>query len=134
MDLSSLEVPDTVTVHLEFPGTGLLYDDDKKTKPIAIELFGPATNEAINYGHKMQRKAVAKMGKRGLKSLKMSPEEMDQQGVERLCAFTASVSNLTYNSKKMTPETMSEVYSDPKMGWLCDQLNEKLGSWDDFLA
>ena len=133
MDLSQLEIPDTVTVHLEFPGVGKLYDDDKKTKPVTIELLSPASNEAIAYGHKVQKKVIAKMGKRGAKSLKMTPQEIDQQNIDRLCAFTASVNNLTYNGKKMTVDSIADVYSDPKMGWLCDQLNERLGSWDDFL-
>ena len=134
MDLSQLEIPDTVTVHIEFPGVGKLYDDAEKKKPVTIELFSPASNEAIEYGHKVQKKTIAKMGKRGIKSLKMSPEEIDQQNIDRLCAYTASVHNLTYNEKKMTVSSMSDVYSDPKMGWLCDQLNERLGGWEDFLA
>jgi len=134
MDLSQLAIPDTVTVHLEFPGMGKLYDDEKKTKPSTIELFSPASDQVIEYTHKIQRKVALKMGKRGLKGVTSSPEELEQMGIDRLCAFTANVNNLTYAGEKITTKTIDKVYSDPKMGWLCDQLNEKLGSWDDFLS
>jgi hypothetical protein len=113
---------------------GKLYDDEKKTKPTEIELLSPASDQVIAYSHELQRKLSMKMGKKGFKSLAISPEEVDQRAVERLCTFTASVNNLTYNGEVITADTVNKVYNDPKMGWLCDQLNERLGSWDDFLA
>lgn len=134
MDLSKLSIPDSITVHIAFPGRGKLYDDDKKEKPTTIELLSPASDEVINYKHKLQHKVSMKIGKRGMKGIVIDPEETDKNAVERLVVFTASVNNLTYNGELITAETISKVYSDPKMGWLCDQLNERLGSWDDFLA
>lgn len=134
MDLAQLEIPDTISIHLEFPGVGKLYDDQKKKKgPMTIELFSPASKQAIEYGHKIQKQAIARMGKRGIKQIKMTPDEIDQQNTDRLVAFTASVINLTYNGELVTTETIEKVYADPKMGWICDQLNARLGSWDDFL-
>ena len=131
MDLSKLSIPDTVTVHIEFPGVGKLFENDK---PTTIELRSPASDEVIKYGHELQRKISMKMGKRGLKSLTISPEESDKRAIERLCAFTASVNNLVYDGESITCDTIEKVYADPKMGWVCDQLNERLGSWDDFLG
>lgn len=134
MDLSKLAIPDTITVHISFPGIGKLYDDDKKEKPTTIELLSPASDEVIAYKHKLQQKVSMKIGKRGLKGIVVDPEEADSQAVERLVVFTASVNNLTYDGEAITVDTIEKVYADPKMGWLCDQLNDRLGSWDDFLA
>ena len=134
MDLSKLEIPDTITVHIEFPGVGKLYEDEEKKKPSIIELRSPASNEVIAYTHELQRKLSMKVGKRGIKGLVIDPDEVDKRAIERLCVFTASVKNLVYNGESITAETIEKVYADPKMGWLCDQLNDRLGSWDDFLA
>ena len=131
MDLSQLDIPDTVTVHLEFPTIGKLYEDGK---PTTIELFSPASDPAIAFNRKVQRKLSSRLAKRGIKSLKITPEETEQQNVERLCAYTASVNNLVYNGEIVTLDTIESVYENPKMGWLCDQLTERLASWDDFLA
>ena len=134
MDLSKLSIPDTVSIHLEFKGEKIYADDDTKKNPCVIELRSPASDEVIAYTHELQRKVSMKMGKRGMKSLVIQPDEADKRAVDRLCAFTASVQNLTYNGELITVDTIDRVYSDPKMGWLCDQLNDRLGSWDDFLA
>lgn len=132
MDIDTLEIPDTVTVHLEFKGVKL-YDDDNKKKPVTIELYSPASDQAIDYTRKIQRKAMAKMQKSRNKSLSLTPEEIEEQNIERLVAFTAGVSNLNYKGEKINPKNIKGLYEDPKMGWLCDQLSERLGSWDDFL-
>lgn len=134
MDLSKLSIPDSITVHITFPGMGKLYDDDGKTKPTTINLLSPASDEVIAYKHKLQHKLSMRIGKRGMKAMVIDPDESDQNEVDRLVVFTASVNNLTYMDEKITADTIGKVYADPKMGWLCDQLNEKLGSWDDFLA
>lgn len=47
--------------------------------------------------------------------------------------LTADVANLTYQGELITAATIGRVYKDPKMGWLVDQVKERLGSWDDFL-
>ena len=132
MDLAQLEIPDTITVHLEFPGTGKIYDDDGN--PSTIELFSPASDQAITFNRKVQRKLNARLAKRGIKSLKIEPEELEAQNVERLCAYTAAVNHLISGSELVTLDSIKKIYENPKMGWLCDQLTERLASWDDFLA
>ena len=132
MDLNTLEIPETITVHLEFKGERL-YSDGAVDKPLTIELFSPASDEAIDYKRKVQRKTMLKLKKSRTNSLDMTPEEMDEQAVDRLVAFTASVNNIELNGKKITKANVHEVYSNPNCGWINDQLNEKLGTWDDFL-
>ena len=132
MDLNTLEIPETITVHLEFKGEKL-YSDGAIDKPLTIELYSPASDEAIDYKRKVQRKTMVKLKKSRTNSIDMTPEEIEEQGVERLVAFTAGVHNIELDGKKIGKSNISEVYSDPRFGWINDQLNEKLGSWDDFL-
>ena len=133
MDLSTLNVPDTARIHLEFPGMGKLYADDAKTQPVIIEVYGPASNPAVDYRRKMTRKVQSEMAKRGSKGL-ANLGDLEEQELERLCALTAGVSGLIYKGETITKDTVRKVYADPKMGWIRDQLNEKLSGWEDFLA
>jgi len=135
MDLAELEIPETVQVHLEFPNPkiGKLYDD--KGNAMTIDLYSPASNIVVAYKHRLQREMSVKVGRKGLKGFAdITPEERDKQEVERLHVFTASVNNVVFNGKKVTTETIKEIYADPRYGWICDQLKEKLGSWEDFLS
>lgn len=135
MDLSTLEVPETADVHIEHPKAGKLYTDGDKGKPVIITVHGPASDAAV----KQRRKAtnelhrlIAKKGKKGFGQ--RSAEESEEDEVQRLVALTSSVSNLEYNGEEITPQNIDQVYSDPKMGWLVDQIKGKLLSWEDFLA
>ena len=133
MDLSTLNVPETATIHLEFPGMGKLYADDAKSQPVTIEVYGPASNQAVDYRRKMSRKVQSEMAKRGNRGLS-NLGDLEEQELERLCALTAGVSGLIYKGETITKDTVRKVYADPKMGWIRDQLNEKLSGWEDFLA
>lgn len=131
MDISSLNIPETATVHLEFPGIGKLYADDKKKQPTIIEMYGPASDQAVAYRRKLTRKMQGEMAKRGMKA--MSSGDPEEQEVDRLTALTASVSGLVYEGQEITKDTIRKVYEDQRMGWIRDQVREKVGSWDDFL-
>ena len=135
MDLSQLDIPDTVTVHIEFPSVGKLYADDAKKKPMLVELFSPASDEAIAFKNKVNRKLAAKMSKKGFrKSNMMSPDELEEQAVERLIAMTSSVSNIIFGGKELSVKDMEDIYRNPKYSWINDQLMSRVGDWDDFLS
>ena len=133
-DISEIAVPETAVIHLEFPGIGPLYADDADTQPVTITVFGPSSPAAVAHRKKVTRDARRWIEKRGMKGVwKQSDDELEAQDLERLMVLTADVSNLTYQGETMTAATIGRVYKDPKMGWLVDQVKERLGSWDDFL-
>ena len=134
MDINSIEIPNTVKVHLVHPQTGAkLYTDGDKKKPVVIEMFGPASDEAVAHRRKVMREATKRMGQ-GKRGAKMSAEEIEQHNVDRLVALTASVINLTNNGEKVTTDNVRAVYENPRYGWVVEQVGERLGSWEDFLA
>lgn len=134
MDLSELSVPETSTIHLEFPGRGPLFADDAETQPITISVYGPASAQAQAWQKKVRREARDLVAKRGSKGLwKQSDEELERQELDRLCALTAEVRNLVYHGEEIGADRIRLVYRDPKMGWLTDQVKERLAGWADFL-
>lgn len=134
MDLSSLEVPETADIHIEHPTLGKLYTDGDATKPVIITVHGPASDAAVNQSRKATNRLHKLISKKGAKGFaKHTAEESEIYEVERLVALTSSVSNLEYNGETITTKNIWQIYSDPKMGWLVDQVKEKLGGWEDFL-
>lgn len=134
MDVSQLEVPNTAIIHIEFPGVGKLYSDKEKTKPTTIEVFGPASDEAVAQRRKISRDARQMVAKNGAKAIaKRSQEEIEDAEIDHLVAMTSCVKNLEYNGKAISRENINIVYRDPKMGWLVDQVKEKISGWENFL-
>jgi len=131
MDLNNLEIPDTLSVHIQFKGEKLYSDNDKK-KPVVIELYSPAADAVIDYKKAVQRKTMLKLKKSRTNSLDLTPEEIEEQNIDRLVAFTCDVKNIEFNGEKITSKNIRTVYANPKYGWLTDQLTERLNGWDDF--
>ena len=133
MDLNTLEIPETTIVHLEFRGEKL-YSDNDKNKPVTIELYSPAADVVVDYKKSVQRKTMLKLKKSRNNSLDLTPDEIEQQNIDRLVAFTCDVKNMELNGDKVTTKNIRTVYENPNFGWLTDQLAEKLNGWDDFLG
>jgi len=135
MDLSEINVPETAEIHIEHPTIGKLYADDDRKKPMVIEVFGPASDEAVKQRRKATRNAQQLIAKRGVKGLaSRSPEDSEEDDIQRLIALTSSVKNLKYKGKVVDLNSIEDLYRDPKMGWIVDQVKEKLSGWEDFLA
>jgi len=132
MDISEISIPETVEIHIEFPGMGKLYADDDKTTPSIIEMYGPSSDQAVAHKRKLMRQVQSQIAKKGMKGIGQGDPE--EQEIDRLCALTARVSGLTYKGESITRDTIRKVYADQKMGWIKDQLLERIGSWEDFLA
>lgn len=135
MDISNLEVPNTAEVHIEFPGIGKLYADEEKKMPIIVEVYGPASNQAVEFKRKLSSEAsiaFAKGGAKGLRKL-TNGNDIAEREIERLVSMTASVKNMFYHGEPVTTHNIEKIYRDPKYGWLTEQVNEKIGSWESFL-
>jgi hypothetical protein len=133
MDFSKLETPETATIHIEHPAQGPLYQDDKRVKPVTIEVYSPGSDQAVKYNREVMKLVSGKMGKKG-KLSNISPEEMEDMEIKRLVAMTASVNGIEYKGDKITPLNIDVIYSDNNLGWIKEQVAAKLGSWDDFLS
>ena len=129
MDISSLNIPETVRVHIEFPGSGKLYADDAKTQPVVIEMYGPSTDQFLQE----KRRAARVFRNAAMKKGKVDDIDPIEEEVKRLCNLTASVSGLTYKGEIISRDTVVKVYRDPKMGWLKEQVAERIAGWDSFL-
>lgn len=93
--------------------------------PVRIEVRSPGTREALNIQHKQEqaRTAATFAAMRG-KPVKETVDGKISQGAEKLAAVTAQIENL--------PFSPMDVYGNPKLGYISEQVAEFHGDWGNF--
>lgn len=94
-------------------------------QPVRVEIRSPGTREALNAQHKLEvanttRTYAAMRGK----TTKETVESKRAERAEKLGAVTVGFENF--------PVSPAEVFSNPKMGWLTDQIAAFHGDWANF--
>lgn len=94
-------------------------------KPVRIELYGPGSRENMGAQHKQEVANNLKMyaAIRG-KATKETLDGKIQQTTEKLVACTRTIENF--------PITSAELYSNPKLGYIADQVAKFTGDWANF--
>jgi hypothetical protein len=134
MDLLKLAetVTDTVKIHIELPGDGPLYADEEKTKPCIVEVYGPASKEFQAWKTQSTQKVFDKAAQRG--GFKLNAKTEQNSYYEKLIALTVNVENLEFGAELVTLANVGKMYRHPKLGFIAEQVDAKLASWDSFLA
>jgi hypothetical protein len=122
-DLSQFELSDTAVLNVENPkGDPLLADG----KQVTITLYGTGSKQYVNAKYKLdnatQTRSMALI--RG-KPVHNAAEENTKLRAEFLAACTASIDGL--------PVQAIEIYSNPKLGYITDQVDKFLGESENFM-
>ena len=123
MNLADLEARDTAWLEVQNKQDDgpLLFNG----KPVRIEVRSPGTREALSAQHKQEqaRSAATFAAMRG-KATKETVEGKIAQGAEKLTAITAQIEGL--------PISATELYSNPKLGYITAQVAAFHGDWANF--
>ncbi|MGI4717206.1 MAG: hypothetical protein ACRYGO_07275 [Janthinobacterium lividum] len=94
-------------------------------KPVRIEVRSPGTREALGAQHKLEQAQTAKTfaAMRG-KPVKETIDDKLTSGAEKLAAVTASIDGL--------PVTPIELYKNPRLGYIAEQVQRFHGDWSNF--
>ena len=94
-------------------------------QPVRIEVRSPGTREALNAQHKQDqaRKTATYAAMRG-KHVKETVDGNITQGAEKLAAITAQIEGL--------PISPLDLYSNPKLGYITEQVAKVHGDWANF--
>ena len=135
MDLLSLEAPDTIDIHLVHPEIGHLYADKERTQPVIITVHSPGSEPALEYDKKQQKEMSKIIAKKGMKGIYKIPfEEQEENNLNRLVALTAGVKHMEFNGQPVTVDNVRDIYKNPKLGWVRNQVSSKISSWDNYLG
>lgn len=94
-------------------------------RPVRIEVRSPGTKEAMNAQHKIDtathtRTFAAMRGK----ASKETVESKIEQSADKLTAITAQIENF--------PVSPKDLYSNPKLGFITEQVAKFHGDWANF--
>lgn len=127
-DLNKLALQDTTVVHLQGPEGVGLYADEAQTQPLEVEVYGRSSSKMRNYLITAEKKK-AKRGKR-----QPTPEEAQEDNAEFFAAITKSVRNFDLGKGPLTTqEQFKEMYMNPALYWLTDEVSSTLGSSELFI-
>lgn len=122
-DITDFEASDTAWLEFENKkGDGpLLFNG----KPVRAEIRSPGTREALNAQHKLDQAATARTyaGMRG-KTSKETVDDKIIQGTTKLAAITVQFENF--------PVSPKDVFSNPKLGYMTEQVAKFHGDWANF--
>lgn len=130
MDITKFAVEPTKRLHLRDAADQLMYADDAKTLPMAVNLYGP--------GSKQHGKAKAAQNSRIMEKLKrkgkidQSAEQSAAETAEFLSACTASWENVEHGKVTETESLSMAIYSDESIGFIADQVAKELNDWSNF--
>lgn len=129
MNIESLALKDTTLLQLRHPVSDeLLWEDKEQTKPVGINLYGPASKQYRNAISALQNRQL----RRGKKNV--NAETLREESIGLLVSCSDSGVNLEYNGGKLdSPETFRDFYSDPKFAWAKEQVDNALGDPANFL-
>jgi len=133
-DIAALAVSDTSILHLKGPDDELLYSDAEKTQPVTVELYGPGSDQYAAVEKRISDRNIERMLK-GKKKAQISAESAKADRLEKLIGCTKAFSpNFRY-----TPAGDAQgdafhraVYSDPRIGFIADQVLAHIGDWANF--
>lgn len=128
-DISSIKVADTFDVVITSPSTGEpIVNDEKQT--LSITVHSPASKPFKAAQAAQSAKMVKRIKAKG--KIDETPEEMAATTASFLAAITVSLNGFQYQGESEGVETFKALYSDPKMGWLTEQVNREAGDWANF--
>ncbi|MFA7278638.1 MAG: hypothetical protein WC100_00920 [Sterolibacterium sp.] len=134
MDIKKFAVEPTSRLHLRDADDELMYvagADGKpdKSKPIAVNLYGPGSKQYAKAQAAQQNRMMDKLKRKG--KTEQSAEQIAAEKAEFLSAITASWENMEYDGL-IGDDLSNAVYSDIRIGFIADQATKHVGDWANF--
>lgn len=129
-DINSIAAVETSDLHLRNGADELLFDSEKN--PVTITVYGPGSKPYQDAQAKAQNRAIERLKKKG--KLDQSAEEKAQEQAEMLAACTVSFNHFggAKNDGSTSPADFLKVYTDPKLGFIAQQVSAHIGDWAHF--
>lgn len=133
LDITSVSATDVATIKLTHGNGDPLLAPNKEQ--VSITVYGPGSDEYCRAASRRQNWLVEKMRKKGGKLVQTAEEKLEQEA-RFLAAITISFNGFAYPPAdgKTGFELFRAAYSDPKIGFIKDQVAEFAGDWENFSA
>lgn len=129
MTIKRFAVEPTGRLHLRDAADELMYADEAKTLPIAVNLYGPGSKQYAKAQAAQQNRMIDKLKRKGQSA--QTAEQIAAEKAEFLADCTKSFENLEYDA--LEGDALSKaVYSDISIGFIADQAAKFIGDWSNF--
>lgn len=127
MDLKTLEQQDATDYSLKTPA------GDKTD--IVFQLAGPTHPVRQALEKRLTGRGLRQLNKHGKVHFDEDPDELRDQQVDRLVLCTLGWKNMEMEQKPypFSQQNARELYSNPKFGWVRDQIDEALRAVENFI-
>jgi hypothetical protein len=129
MDIKKFAVESTGRLHLRDAADELMFADDKQSKPIAVNIYGPGSKQYAKAQAAQSNRMLDKLKRKG--KTEQTAEQRAAESAEFLADCTASFENLEYDALTGTALAVA-VYSDQSIGFIADQVAKFIGDWSNF--
>lgn len=129
-DIRKFAVDPTKKLHLRDASDQLMYADEEKTKPMMVNLFGPASKQFAKAKAAQNNKIVDRLKRKG--KVEQSAEQNTAETAEFLAACTESWENVEHGSITEPFAISMAIYSDSEIGFIADQVSKELNEWSNF--
>lgn len=130
MDIKKFAVDPTKKLHLRDASDQLMFADEEKTKPMMVNLFGPASKQFAKAKASQSNKIVDRLKRKG--KVEQTAEQTAAETAEFLAACTESWENVEYGGITETNAISIGIYSDSSIGFIADQVSKELNEWGNF--
>lgn len=129
MDIRKFAVEPTSRLHLRDANDELMYADDKKAKPIAVNLYGPGSKQHAKAQAAQENRMIDKLKRKG--KTEQTAEQKAAEKADLLADCTASFENMEYEGLAGA-DLAKAVYADISIGFIADQVARHIGDWSNF--
>ncbi len=130
MDIKKFAVEPTKRLHLRDAADQLMYADENKTLPMAVNLYGPGSKQYARAKAAQNARIMEKLKRKG--KIEQTAEQSAAETAEFLSACTESWENVEYEQLIQTQALSMAIYSDESIGFIADQVAKELNEWSNF--
>lgn len=129
MDIRKFSVAPTARLHLRDAADELMYADEARTQPMAVNVHGPGSRQHARAQAAQHNRMLDKLKRKGKAA--QTAEELAQEKAEFLADCTESFEHIDYDALAGR-ELAVALYADPSVGFIADQVAKFLGEWANF--
>lgn len=130
MDILTLGIADTATLHLKGPDNLPLYSGPEK-KPVTVTVHSPGSDAFAQIETKQTQRVLKRLDDNDGKRTAMTAEERLSQTAEDLADLTVEFQNLELEGKTGRALALA-VYGNRRLGFIANQVTKFLADWGNF--
>lgn len=132
MKIMLLAAASTAFLHLKSPDGTYLFDNGEK---VGIDLYGPGSTQHSEIEERQSARAIKRMQDNDNKISLAPIADRRSEAASDLAALTAGFHHIEHEVDGVPVtgrELVVAVYSDPKLGWIKEQVAKFVGDWGKF--